>query len=111
MKVSEKKNTLQAIIGVTLPSIGLFGLCGNAISAFIYSRKCMRRLLVSFENIGYLDDFSQKSLIKSFFLWELFKESTIVAERFGASFKIKINQQKSFFGDWHLWQTSVLRKV
>ncbi|EFO16212.1 hypothetical protein LOAG_12296, partial [Loa loa] len=30
------------IIRIFLPVIGLFGLCGNGISAFIYSRKSMR---------------------------------------------------------------------
>uniref|UniRef100_A0A0R3RWJ0 G_PROTEIN_RECEP_F1_2 domain-containing protein n=1 Tax=Elaeophora elaphi TaxID=1147741 RepID=A0A0R3RWJ0_9BILA len=30
------------IIRILLPVIGLFGLCGNGISAFIYSRKSMR---------------------------------------------------------------------
>ncbi|GMT33609.1 hypothetical protein PFISCL1PPCAC_24906, partial [Pristionchus fissidentatus] len=30
------------VIGVILPSIGLFGLIGNTISAFIYSRKEVR---------------------------------------------------------------------
>ncbi|KAM3729167.1 putative G-protein coupled receptor [Dirofilaria immitis] len=30
------------IIRILLPIIGLFGLCGNGISAFIYSRKSMR---------------------------------------------------------------------
>uniref|UniRef100_A0A915DHA4 G-protein coupled receptors family 1 profile domain-containing protein n=1 Tax=Ditylenchus dipsaci TaxID=166011 RepID=A0A915DHA4_9BILA len=30
------------VIGIILPVIGLMGLIGNSISAFIYSRKCMR---------------------------------------------------------------------